>query len=118
MDEHPRIEPQRQYIQARAEDLLRRTESMTDEELRWTVRLFADCLDLAERDELLRGYNEYLHIEDLQRFVSGFIPRYTERALADLEAKRLTDGSRPDELTDEELQSMSVAEKRELLEPT
>ncbi|MBI3781125.1 MAG: hypothetical protein HY278_08740 [candidate division NC10 bacterium] len=116
MDEHPRIEPQRQYIRARAEDLLRRTESMTDEELRWTVRLFADCLDPTERDELLRGYNEYLHIEDVQRFVSGFIPRYTERALADLEAKRLTDGSRPDELTDEELQSMSLAEKWELLE--
>jgi hypothetical protein len=116
MDEHPRIEPQRQYIRARAEDLLRRTESMTDEELRWTVRLFADCLDPTEREELLRGYNEYLHIEDVQRFVNGFIPRYTERALADLEAKRLTDGSRPDELTDEELQSMSLAEKWGLLE--
>ena len=116
MDEHPRIEPQRRYMQSRAEDLLRRIESMTDEELRWTVRLFADCLDPTEREGLLRGYNEYLRLEDLQRFVSEFIPRYTERALADLEAKRMSDGSRPDDLTDEELQSMSLAEKWDLLE--
>jgi hypothetical protein len=89
---------------------------MTDEELRWTVRLFADCLDPTEREELLRGYNDYLRLEDLQRFVSGFVPRYTARALADLETKRMADGSRLDELTDEELQSMSLAEKWGLLE--
>ncbi|MBF8298462.1 MAG: hypothetical protein HW395_1119, partial [candidate division NC10 bacterium] len=71
MNEHPRIEPQRRYIQSRAEDLLGRVESMTDEELRWTVRLFADCLDPTEREGMLRGYNEYLRLEDLQRFVSG-----------------------------------------------
>lgn len=116
MDEHPRIEPQRRYIQSRAEDLLGRIESMTDEELRWTVRLFADCLDPTEREELLRGYNEYLGLEDLQQFVHGFIPRYTERALADLESKRTADGARLDELTDEELQSMSLAEKWGLVE--
>lgn len=116
MDDHPRIEPQRRYIQARAKDLLERIESMNDEELRWTVRLFADCLDPTEREHLLRGYNEYLPLEDLQRFVTAFIPRYTERALTDLEARRTTDGSRPDDLTDEELQSMSVAEKWSLLE--
>jgi len=116
MDEHPRIEPQSRYIQSRAEDLLSRIESMTDEELRWTVRLFADCLDPTEREGLLREYNEYLPLEHLQRFVSGFIPRYTERALADLDAKRTSEGSRPDELTDEELQSMSLAEKWSLLE--
>ena len=116
MNEHPRIEPQRRYIQSRAEDLLGRVTSMTDEELRWTVRLFADCLDPTEREGLLRGYNEYLRLEDLQRFVSGFVPRYTERALADLETKRMADGSRIDELTDEELQSMSLAEKWGLLE--
>jgi len=116
MNEHPRIEPQRRYLQSRMEDLLGRVESMTDEELRWTVRVFADCLDPIEREGLLRGYNEYLRVEDLQRFVSGFVPRYTERALADLEAKRVTDGSRVDDLTDEELQSMSLAEKWGLLE--
>ncbi len=116
MNEHPRIEPQRRFIQSRAEDLLNRIESMTDEELRWTVRLFADCLNPTEREGLLRGYNEYLRLEDLQRFVHEFIPRYTERALADLEGKRMSDGSRPDELTDEELQSMSLAEKWSLLE--
>jgi len=74
MNEHPRIEPQRRYIQSRAEDLLGRVESMTDEDLRWTVRLFADCLDPTEREGLLRGYNEYLRLEDLQRFVSGLSP--------------------------------------------
>ncbi|MBM2837267.1 MAG: hypothetical protein HW409_1456, partial [candidate division NC10 bacterium] len=116
MNEHPRIEPQRRYIQSRAENLLGRVESMTEEELRWTVRLFSDCLDPTEREGLLRGYNEYLRLEDLQRFVSGFVPRYTERALADLETKRMADGSRLDELTDEELQSMSLAEKWGLLE--
>lgn len=116
MAEHPRIEPQRRYIQSRAEDLLGRIESMNDEELRWTVRLFADCLDPNEHDGLLRGYNEYSRLEDLREFVKGFVPRYTRRALADLEAKRMSDGSSPDELTDEELQSMSLAEKWGLLE--
>jgi hypothetical protein len=116
MNEHPRIEPQRAYIRARANELLNRVESMSDEELRWTVRLFADCLEPSEREGLLRGYNEYLRLEDLQQFVTTFIPRYTERALADLEAKRMTDGSSLDDLTDEELQSMSLAEKWRLLE--
>jgi hypothetical protein len=116
MNEHPRIEPQRRYIQSRAEDLLERIESMTDEELRWTVRLFSDCLDPTEREGLLRGYNEYLRLENLQGFVRGFIPKYTQRALAELETKRLADGSNPDELTDEELQSMSLAEKWSLLQ--
>lgn len=115
MEEHPRIDAQRRYIAGRAEDLLARLPDMGDEELRYALRVLADCLLPEEQADLFAGYSEHLPLPQIQAFAERFIPRYTTRALADLEAKRFTAGDRLADLTDEELQSMSAAEKWSLL---
>ena len=46
-------------IQQRAEELLERVDRMDDEELRWTVRVFADCLSPDQRRANLGGYSEH-----------------------------------------------------------
>lgn len=115
MEEHPRIDAQRRYIAGRAESLLARLPDMGDEELRYALRVLADCLLPEEQASLFAGYSEHLPLPQIQAFAERFIPRYTTRALADLEAKRFTPGDRLADLTDEELQSMSAAEKWSLL---
>ena len=110
-----RIQSQRRFIQQRARQLLERVGRMDDEELRWTVRMFADCLSPDQRVRYLGDYSEHWTVDQLRRFVSGFIPQYTDLALENLESKEATQGSRLVDLTDEELQSMSLAEKWSLL---
>ncbi len=116
MEDHPRIERQRHYVEKRAEEVLERVSFMEDAELRWTVRVFRDCLPLAEQQEMLRDYSEYLELHQMRQAVESFIRRYTEYALEALEAKRFTPGTSLGDLTDEELQSMSATEKWSLLE--
>jgi len=115
MDGHPRIEGQRQYIERRGEELLERVPFMDDAELRWTVRLFRDCLPLAEQQQMLQDYSEYLELHQMRQVVEGFIPRYTEYALEALQVKGPTPGTSLRDLTEEELQSMSATEKWSLL---
>lgn len=115
MEEHPRIDAQRRYIAERAQTLVARLPDMGDEELRYALRVLADCLVPEEQASLLAGYSEHLPLPQIQAFAERFIPRYTTRALADLEVKRCTPGDRLADLTDEELQSMSAAEKWSLL---
>ena len=115
MEEHPRIESQRRYIAGRADELLERIPFMGDAELRWTVRVFRDCLSTAAQEEMLRDYSEYLELQQMRQLVKSFIPRYTEHALEALEAKRFTPATSLRDMTDEELQSMSAAEKWSLL---
>ncbi|MGH7387041.1 MAG: hypothetical protein ACREIZ_01105, partial [Candidatus Methylomirabilales bacterium] len=116
MEEHPRIERQRQYIEGRAKELLERVPFMDDAELRWTVRVFRDCIPLAEQQEILRDYSEYLELHQMRQVVESFVRRYTEYALEALAAKRFTPGTSLQDLTDEELQNMSATEKWSLLE--
>jgi hypothetical protein len=111
MEEQPRIEPQRRYIERRAEELLERIPFMEDGELRWTVRVLRDCLSPAAQEEMLRDYSEHLELHQMRQVVEGFVPRYTEHALEALEAKRFSPGTTLGDLTDEELQAMSAAEK-------
>ena len=115
MEEHPRIAPQRTYIATRAEELLERVPYMEDHDLRWTVRVLQDCLPPAEREELLKDYSEHLELHQMRQVVENFVPRYSEHALEALEAKRFTRGTSLRDLTDEELQAMSAAEKWGLL---
>src|SRR6266849_6928850 len=115
MEEHPRIESQRRYIERRADELLERIPFMDDAELRWTVRVFRDCLSAAAQEEMLRDYSEYLELHQMRQVVKSFIPRYTEHALEALEAKRFTPATNLRDMTDEELQAMSTAEKWSLL---
>ncbi len=109
------IESQRRFIRQRAEELLARVDRMDDEELRWTVRVFADCLSPEQRRENLGTYSEHWSVDQLRSFVPTFIRHYTDLALEELKAKEGNQGSRLAHLTEEELQSMSLAEKWHLL---
>jgi hypothetical protein len=115
VDPLSRLESQRRFIQQRAQDLLDRVNDMGDEELRWTVRVFADCLSPEQRSAYLGDYSEHSDVEQLRRFVPIFARRYTDLALKDLESKEGSEGTRLADLTEEELQSMSLAEKWYLL---
>ncbi len=115
MDKGPRIEQMRRYIRTREEELLSKIEEMSEDQLRWTVRLFADCLDETSRSLCLADYSEYLPFERMQATVASFIPQYTQLALADLDFKAQVEGSGLNSLTEEELQNMSCAEKWDLL---
>jgi len=110
-----RIETQRRFIEQRAEELLERVNQMDEEELRWVVRVFADCLSRDQRAARLGEYSEHWSLDRLRRFVSNFILQYTELALEDLRCKAATQGTRLADLTNEELQGMSLAEKLNLL---
>ena len=116
MEEQSRIAPQRRYIERRAEELLERIPFMDDAELRWTVRVLQDCLPPAAQEQMLLHYSEHLELHQMRHVVQGFVSRYTEHALQALEAKRFTPGTGLEDLTDEELQSMSAAEKWSLLQ--
>lgn len=120
MDRETRIAAKRRYIRQREQDLLSRVPRMDDEELRWTVRVLADCLPRQQRAECLGPYDERWPIDQRRRLVTGFIQRYTQLALDALERAA---AARPDAfaaLTDEDLQGMSLAEKwlRVTQEPT
>ncbi len=115
MDPLSRIESQRRFIQERAQELLARVDQMDEEELRWTVRVFADCLSPDDRATHLGTYSEHWDVDRLRRFLPTFIQQYSDIAQKDLTAKEGGQGTRLADLTEEELQSMSLAEKCYLL---
>lgn len=115
MDKGPRIEQMRRYIRSREEELLSKIKEMSEDQLRWTVRLFADCLDETGQSLCLADYSEYLPSGRIQAYVASFIPQYTQLALVDLDFKAQVEGSSLNSLTEEELQNMSCAEKWHLL---
>ncbi|MBI4391681.1 MAG: hypothetical protein HY575_07315, partial [candidate division NC10 bacterium] len=53
MEEHPRISAQRRYISERAADLLARLPDMEETDLRYFLRVLADCLLPEEQEEYL-----------------------------------------------------------------
>jgi hypothetical protein len=108
-----RLAAQEAYLGQRERELVQRLPRMAAEEMRWTVRLLADCLPAPGRARLLAGYTEALGPEALRQFLAPFIPAYTREALADLRAPRR---GGPLALTAEELQSLSCAEKWALLD--
>jgi hypothetical protein len=115
MDHHARIESKRRHVRQRAQDLLERVGRMDDEELRWTVRLFVDCLPPEQRAACLGAYDERWPIEERRAFVAAFVPRYTALALAALDRAEAAGADSLASLTDEDLQGMSLAEKWALL---
>lgn len=111
MDRDTRIAAKRRYIRQREQDLLSRVVRMDDEELRWTVRVFADCLAPQQRADCLGPYDERWPIDKRRRLVAGFIQRYTQLALDALERAAAAGPDVLAALTDEDLQGMSLAEK-------
>lgn len=115
MDKAPRIEQMRRFILTREQEVLSKIGEMPDDQLRWIVRVLADCLDATSRTICLQEYSEHLPLERMQAFVAAFVPQYTQLALADLDLKAQVEGSGLNSLTEEELQSISCAEKWYLL---
>ena len=115
VDRQSPIEAKRRHLRQRAQQLLKRVNRMDDEELRWTVRVFVDCLSPKQRMAFLGAYSEHWPVEDRRRFLPVFIQRYTQVALDTLERSAAVRGGGLAALTDEDLQSMSVAEKWSLL---
>ena len=111
MDRRTRIAAKRRYIRQRAQDLLGRLGGMDDEELRWTIRVLADCLAPPQRADCLGPYDERWPIEKRRRILARFIERYTRLALDALGRTESVDGGGLSALTDEDLQGMSLAEK-------
>lgn len=114
MDEDRIWQMKRHQIEDREKLLLQELDGMGHDEMRWTVRLLADCLSGEQRQELLAGYHEDLRADAMQDFLRRFIPRYAQVALLDLTAKAARGGTGLEGLTEEDLQNIPAIEKWEL----
>ncbi len=106
------VELVRRRLTDRNDNVMANLEDLGDWNLRFTMRIFGDCLDEEKRREMLAGYTEYWSEKELREFARQFIPAYTMYAVAELEEKK-KDGERfdPPWLTQEEYQEMAVREK-------
>jgi len=106
------VELVRRRLEDRSANIIANMEKLGEDQLRFTMRIFGDCLDERARKELLSGYTEYRTEKELRAFAMGFVPAYTEYAVADLLDKK-KEGERffPPYLTQEEYQEMAVREK-------
>ena len=102
----------RRRLEERSANIMTNLEKLGDEQLRFTMRIFGDCLDGEARERLLGNYSEYRTEQELREFARGFVPAYTELAVSELLEKK-RDGERfvPPYLTQEEYQEMAVREK-------
>ncbi|MBP2674552.1 MAG: hypothetical protein H6Q84_1392 [Deltaproteobacteria bacterium] len=106
------VELVRRRLEDRTANLLGNLEDLPEAQLRFTMRIFGDCVDDEAAKSLFAGYSEHLSEEELRNFAKAFIPAYTEYAITELEEKK-RQGERfdPPFLTQEEYQEMSVLEK-------
>jgi hypothetical protein len=106
------VELVRLRLEDRGANIRSNLEKMEEGQLRFTVRIFGDCLDEEARARLLAGYSEYQTEQELRAFAEGFVPEYTAYAVAELkEKKRGGERFHPPYLTQEEYQEMAVREK-------
>lgn len=99
-------------LEDRNNNIVAKIDEMQEDQLRFTMRIFGDCLDEEARETLLKGYNEYMTEEELRAFARNFVPAYGEYAVGELVRKK-KEGERfdPPFLTQEEYQEMAVREK-------
>ncbi len=102
----------RRRLEDRGNNILGNLEQFGEAQLRFTMRIFGDCLDDETRGKMFEGYGEHLAEQELRAFAADFVPAYTAYAIAELEEKK-RDGERhePPFLTQEEYQEMAVREK-------
>ena len=102
----------RRRLEDRGNNILGNLEQLGEAQLRFTMRIFGDCLDDETRGKMFEGYGEHLAEQELRAFAADFVPAYTAYAIAELEEKK-RDGERhePPFLTQEEYQEMAVREK-------
>lgn len=106
------VELVRHRFEDRHANIMGNLDRLSDWHLRFTVRIFGDCLDEEKKKELFGNYTEYWTESELREFLRNFLPAYSEYAIAELVEKK-RDGERfdPPWLTQEEYQEMSVREK-------
>jgi hypothetical protein len=106
------VELVRHRLENRSANIMANLEKLGEGHLRFTMRIFGDCLDEEARGKLLTGYTEYWTEKELRSFAKEFVPAYTEYAVTELLEKK-KDGERfhPPYLTQEEYQEMAVREK-------
>jgi hypothetical protein len=102
----------RRRLEDRGNNVVGNLERFMEAQLRFTMRIFGDCLDDETRDRMFSGYSEHMAEQELRTFAADFVPAYTAYAIAELEEKK-KDGERhaPPFLTQEEYQEMAVREK-------
>ena len=102
----------RRRLEDRGNNIIGHLERFMEPQLRFTMRIFGDCLDEETRGTMLSGYSEHLTEQELRAFAADFLPAYTRYAIAELEEKK-EGGERhePPFLTQEEYQEMAVREK-------
>lgn len=99
-------------LTSREGNIMSKLPDMDESHLRFTVRIFADCMEEEDMERFLEGYSEYMVEEQMTVFVEEFVPKYTEYAISELEArKKRSEGFAPDQITGEELQEMAIKEK-------
>jgi hypothetical protein len=104
-------------LKNREGNILSNLPQMVEGQLRFTVRIFADCMEEEDIGHFLEGYSEYMVEDKLRDFVGDFVPKYTAYAIAELEArKEKSEGFAPEQITGEELQEMAIVEKWPKLE--
>ena len=110
------VELVRRRLEDRSANLLVNLDELPEAQLRYTMRVFGDCLDDAAHGKMFEGYSEHQNEKELREFAKTFVPAYTRHAVADLEEKK-KDGERfkPPFLTREEYQEMAVREKWPLI---
>jgi hypothetical protein len=102
----------RHRFEDRNANIMGNLDRLSDWHLRFTVRLFGDCLDDEKRKELLGNYTEYGMDPELREFLRSFLPAYLEYAIAEMvEKKKGGERFEPPWLTQEEYQEMAVREK-------
>jgi len=106
------VELVRHRFEDRHAHIMGNIEKLDEAQLRFTVRIFGDCIDEEKCKELLGNYTEYWSPSELTEFVRSFLPAYLEYAIAELLEKK-EGGERfdPPYLTQEEYQEMAVREK-------
>lgn len=106
-----------QRLKDRQGNIMAKLSELDDGQLRFTVRIFADCMEEADMERFLDEYSEYMVEEKLLDFVGDFVPEYTSYAISELEArKEKSEGFEPEQITGEELQEMAIIEKWPKLE--
>ncbi len=99
-------------LKKREKNIMGTLEDMLEDQMRFTVRIFADCMEEEEMTRFLAGYSEYLVEDEMREIIEEFVPKYTEYALSELEAKkRESEDFDAEHLTGEELQEMAIKEK-------
>ncbi|RMG60952.1 MAG: hypothetical protein D6713_01410 [Deltaproteobacteria bacterium] len=99
-------------LREREKNIMANIAKMEEDQLRFTVRIFADCMEEEEERKFLDGYTEYMPTEELRKFVEEFVPAYTDYAVRELEEKKKRgEDFEPEHITGEELQEMALKEK-------